>query len=206
MKTWTNKDTLLAQVQRFMLHGWPSQEPKGGVQQNWRRKKLSVLDGCIVWGARAVVPPQGRNQVIQELRKIHPALQGWKVWQEAVCGGRTWMQTWKPKCEPVCTKCQSSRPPELLCWCEEGCDIFNLWLIELVESLHLFLYAFCYYIKVEVVIDFVWVQWSLQCLIVLVWVYSSMQTCTYPVAITGSLQQAIHHRVSHVISGVYTNS
>ena len=44
---------------------------KGGVQQNWRRQKLSVLDGCVLWGARVVIPPPGRERVIQELREIH---------------------------------------------------------------------------------------------------------------------------------------
>ena len=71
IKTWTKT---LVQVQRFVLHGWPSQEPKGGVQQNWRRKELSVLDGCVLWGARVVVPPPGIDRVIQELREIHPGI------------------------------------------------------------------------------------------------------------------------------------
>ena len=37
----------------------------GGVQQNWRRQELSVLDGCVLWGARVVVLPPGRERVIQ---------------------------------------------------------------------------------------------------------------------------------------------
>ena len=45
-----------SQVQRFVLRGWPSQEPKRRVQQNWRRKELSVLNGCILWGATVVIP------------------------------------------------------------------------------------------------------------------------------------------------------
>ena len=48
IKTWTNKDTVQAQM--------PSQEPKGGVQQNWRRKESSVLDGCSTTGKRASNP------------------------------------------------------------------------------------------------------------------------------------------------------
>ena len=47
---------------------------KGGVQQNWRRQELSVLDGCVLWGARVVVPPPGRERVIQELRELHPGI------------------------------------------------------------------------------------------------------------------------------------
>ena len=33
--------------ERFVPYGW-SQEPKGGVQQNWKRQELSVLDGCVL--------------------------------------------------------------------------------------------------------------------------------------------------------------
>ena len=32
---------------------------------------MSVQDVCVLWGARVVVPPPGREQVIQELREIH---------------------------------------------------------------------------------------------------------------------------------------
>ena len=50
---------------RFLLHGWPSQELKGELQQYGRRKEeLSVLDGCVLWGARVVAPPPGREQVV----------------------------------------------------------------------------------------------------------------------------------------------
>ena len=75
IKTWTDKDVVLAQVRRYVLHGCPSQEPKGGLQQYWRRKEeLSVLDGCILWGARVIVPPPGRDRVIQELHETHPGI------------------------------------------------------------------------------------------------------------------------------------
>ena len=75
IRAWTDKDTVLAQVRRFVLHGWPSQELKGGLQQYWRRKEeLSVLDGCVLWGARVVVPPPGREQVVQELHETHPGI------------------------------------------------------------------------------------------------------------------------------------
>ena len=72
---WTDKDTVLAQVRRFVLHGWPPHELKGELQPYWRRKEeLSVLDGCVLWGARVVVPPPGRQQVVQELHETHPGI------------------------------------------------------------------------------------------------------------------------------------
>ena len=47
---------------RFVLHGWPPQETIGGVQHSWRRKELSVLDGCVLWGEEWLyIPPSGRE-------------------------------------------------------------------------------------------------------------------------------------------------
>ena len=79
------------------MHGWLSLESKGGVQQNWRRQELSVQDVCVLWDATVVLPPPGREWVIQKLREIHVhsgiAIQ--KACHEH--GGRAWMQT----CEPM---------------------------------------------------------------------------------------------------------
>ena len=104
---------MLAQVQ-FVLHGWLSQESKGGVQQNWRRQELSLLNGCILWGARVVVPPPGKERVIQELREIHvhSGIAKIKLGKKLCVVG-------EPGCRPgaevrTYTKCQSSRPPELV--------------------------------------------------------------------------------------------
>ena len=55
------------------------------VQQGWqdtddvalkpfqrRKYELSIHDGCLLWGSRVVVPPQGRDKVKQELHEGHP--------------------------------------------------------------------------------------------------------------------------------------
>ena len=76
---------MLVQVQIFVLHDWPSQEPKGGVQQNWRRQELGVQDVCVLWGASVVVPPPGRERVIQELREIH--VHSGIAKMKSLCGG-----------------------------------------------------------------------------------------------------------------------
>ena len=111
IKTWTDKDTVLAQVRRYVLHGWPSQEPKGELQQYWRRKEeLSVLDGCILWGARVIVPPPGRDRVIQELHETHPGIARMK----SLARSYVWWPNMDADLEAkvrTCTECQSSRPP-----------------------------------------------------------------------------------------------
>ena len=111
IRVWTDKDPVLAQVRRFILHGWPSQELKGELQQYWRRKEeLSVLDGCVLWGARVVVPPPGREQVVQELHETHPGIARMKSLARSY--------VWWPKMDAdleakvrTCAECQASRPP-----------------------------------------------------------------------------------------------
>ena len=41
---------------------------------NDRRNELSVLDGCVLWGNRVVVPKVGREKVLDELHKGHPGV------------------------------------------------------------------------------------------------------------------------------------
>ena len=111
IKTWTDKDAVLGQVQRFVLHGWPSQEPKERLQQYWRRKEeLSVLDGCVLWGARVIVPPPGREQVIQELHETHPGIARMK----SLARSYVWWPNMDGDLEAkvrTCSECQSNRPP-----------------------------------------------------------------------------------------------
>jgi len=110
IKSWTDKDPVVAQVRRNMLHGWPSQEPKEELQQYWRRREeLSVMDGCILWGARVVVPPPGREQVLQELHETHPGFAKMK----SLARSYVWWPNISPDLEAkvrACSDCQASRP------------------------------------------------------------------------------------------------
>jgi len=70
IKDWTKRDPILSQVLRFTLQGWPTANSNEEVNPYFsRRTELSVKDGCVLWGARAVVPPQGRPKVLAELPK-----------------------------------------------------------------------------------------------------------------------------------------
>lgn len=39
-----------------------------------RIEARSVLDGCLLWGSRVIVPPPGRAQVMEELHNAHPGV------------------------------------------------------------------------------------------------------------------------------------
>jgi len=72
IKKWTDTDPILARVQRYCLHGWPQVNLGSDFKPYITRKsELSVLNGCVLWGSRVIVPPQGQPQVLEELHKAH---------------------------------------------------------------------------------------------------------------------------------------
>jgi hypothetical protein len=51
IKQWTDRDPILSQVKRFLMQGWPSVIEDDGLRPYAKRKtKLSVQDGCKLWG------------------------------------------------------------------------------------------------------------------------------------------------------------
>ena len=61
---------------------------RGGMQPfNDRINELSVLDRCVLWGSRVVVPKVGCEKVLDELHKSHhgvSTIKGLGGW----CGGQ----------------------------------------------------------------------------------------------------------------------
>ena len=55
----------------MLLQGWQFTTDEAFQRQ---KDELSVQDGCILWGTRVVVPPPGRQKVIDELHAAHPGI------------------------------------------------------------------------------------------------------------------------------------
>ena len=73
IKHWTSKDPILSRVHHFILHGWNTTNSNDDLQPYFnRRNELSVVDGCVLWGSRVVIPPQGRAIVLEQLHDTHP--------------------------------------------------------------------------------------------------------------------------------------
>ena len=73
IKDCTTKDPLLSKVRRFIQLGWPNNVTEVPCKPYFSRKgELSVLDGCILWGTRVVIPPPGRQPLLKELHQAHP--------------------------------------------------------------------------------------------------------------------------------------
>ena len=72
IKEWTKRDPELSQALHYALEGWPktaNSEELTPYYTKWN--ELSVEDGCILWGTRVIIPPQGRSKVLSELHEAH---------------------------------------------------------------------------------------------------------------------------------------
>ena len=68
----TNKDIVLLKVSIYIRYGsWPSPTPDE-IKPFLRRKlELTIVDGCILWGKRVVVPQKLRDKLLKELHVGH---------------------------------------------------------------------------------------------------------------------------------------
>ncbi|XP_062709570.1 uncharacterized protein K02A2.6-like [Aedes albopictus] len=74
----TRKDPVLQQVMNFLKEGWPAQ-PKQiadpDVKKYFaRRDGLQVVDDCIMFGDRIVVPLKFRRRIVRQLHRGHPGM------------------------------------------------------------------------------------------------------------------------------------
>ena len=109
---WTRRDTLMARVLQYVLQGWPDQ-PDEVLKPYWyKRMELSVEAGCLIWGGRVVVPPQGRESVLAELHSGHPGVSRMK----SLARGLVWWPGMDTSIETAvkhCSSCQQNQaaPP-----------------------------------------------------------------------------------------------
>ena len=72
IKEWTKRDPILSQVLGFILDGWPSKNSSEELNPYFTKQNKLSIDGCILWGARVVVCPQGKSKGLTELHEAHP--------------------------------------------------------------------------------------------------------------------------------------
>ena len=64
VRRWTEQDPILSRVQYYVHHGWPNKPLIEVLTPYWQRaSELSIEEGCVLWGYRVIVPPQGQQRV-----------------------------------------------------------------------------------------------------------------------------------------------
>ena len=66
VKSATRKDPVLSQVCDATIQGSPETAPEGLVTIQNRRNELSLHHGCVIWGARVVVPHKLRPHLLED--------------------------------------------------------------------------------------------------------------------------------------------
>ena len=113
VKYYTARDPCLSQVLSFVQNGWPDQVSEESLKPYWRRRsELSIQFGCIMWGYRVIVPPQGQTTVLQELHGGHPGMTRMK----SLARGIVWWPKLDDEIELMVRSCsvcqtQSDNPP-----------------------------------------------------------------------------------------------
>ncbi|XP_061564077.1 uncharacterized protein K02A2.6-like [Cololabis saira] len=75
VRTWTTKDPVLSRVREMVQRGWlPEQEGADFAPFTAQKNELSVENGCVMWGARVVVPKKGQADLLRQLHQSHPGI------------------------------------------------------------------------------------------------------------------------------------
>ena len=90
IQKWSSRDPTLSKVKAFVFQGFPYKLEVKFTPYQSRARELSVINGCILRGARVVVPPQGIEAVLKELHDMHPGCSKMKALARCYIGGQRW--------------------------------------------------------------------------------------------------------------------
>ena len=86
VRLWADRDPILSQVKKYLRSSWPQKNLKKEFKPcSFRVKEFSLLEGCILWGARVVVLPQGLKLVQEELHETHTGVSKMKAFGKKLC-------------------------------------------------------------------------------------------------------------------------
>ena len=70
----TTRDKTLSKVYSLLQKGWSLNSEKELTPYFSRRNELSIVQGCIQWGIRTIIPAKYRQQTLQILHSAHPGV------------------------------------------------------------------------------------------------------------------------------------
>ena len=75
IERWTSHEPILSAVRHQIMSGSPN--PDHGLDfkpYTTRKTQLSCQAGCVLWGARVIIPPPGRVKLLKQLNDTHPGM------------------------------------------------------------------------------------------------------------------------------------
>ena len=108
IKLWIDKNPLQSRVRENVRRGWYSTSDRMMQPYQSRAAELNVQDGCLLWGSRVIVPPQGRKSVIELIHDSHPGVTTMK----RLARGYVWWPGMDTELEDAvrrCAKCQENQ-------------------------------------------------------------------------------------------------
>ena len=108
IRKWTDRDPMLSKVRVLLRNGWKHTSEEALKPYQQRHSELSLQDNCVLWGARVVIPPPGRERILAQLHEGHPGISRMKSLARSF--------VWWPGLEKAledkvrcCDQCQRSR-------------------------------------------------------------------------------------------------
>ena len=70
----TEKNSLLQRIQKFIVHGWPDKPNPEITEIHTHYQDLEIVDGCILFQDRVIIPHTMQNMILKMLHKNHTGI------------------------------------------------------------------------------------------------------------------------------------
>ncbi|CAH8569735.1 unnamed protein product [Schistosoma turkestanicum] len=119
VKSTTRTDEELQTIIRYLLCGWPPHLNATERQYFHRRDALAVVDDCLMFGDRVVIPKSLRHKVLSQLHSAHPGVARMKALARSYVywpNIDTDVTNYVLRCSKCAQAAKAPRKTELCCW------------------------------------------------------------------------------------------